>query len=156
MQALNELQRGAALAPLDRPLLVLAAAGTGKTSTLAARVEYMVSQASGARQARQLQLAPGARPGERTGPSRRRARAQGVPPSAILLLAFSRKAVADLQARMAHAPCTIRTVHAFSYALLCRHWARAGYARPPTVVADKGREAAMRRDALRWAQGHTM
>lgn len=41
---LNDLQRQAALAPLDRPLLILAAAGTGKTSTLVARMAHMAAQ----------------------------------------------------------------------------------------------------------------
>jgi DNA helicase-2/ATP-dependent DNA helicase PcrA len=41
---LNEQQRGAAAAPQDRPLLILAGAGTGKTATLSARVAWLIAQ----------------------------------------------------------------------------------------------------------------
>jgi DNA helicase II / ATP-dependent DNA helicase PcrA len=41
---LNEQQRGAAAAPPDRPLLILAGAGTGKTATLSARVAWLIAQ----------------------------------------------------------------------------------------------------------------
>lgn len=41
---LNEQQRGAAAAQPDRPLLILAGAGTGKTATLSARVAWLIAQ----------------------------------------------------------------------------------------------------------------
>src|SRR5436309_12825164 len=41
---LNDQQRQAATAPPDRPLLVLAGAGTGKTATLSARVAWLIAQ----------------------------------------------------------------------------------------------------------------
>jgi DNA helicase-2/ATP-dependent DNA helicase PcrA len=41
---LNEQQRAAAAAPPDRPLLILAGAGSGKTATLSARVAWLVAQ----------------------------------------------------------------------------------------------------------------
>ncbi|HEX6701977.1 MAG TPA: ATP-dependent helicase [Gaiellaceae bacterium] len=41
---LNEQQREAATAPPDRPLLILAGAGTGKTATLSARVAWLIAQ----------------------------------------------------------------------------------------------------------------
>lgn len=41
---LNTLQREAALADIHRPLLIIAAAGTGKTSTLCGRVGHLVAQ----------------------------------------------------------------------------------------------------------------
>src|SRR5688572_33444335 len=42
LDALNEHQREAATADPARPLLVVAGAGTGKTSTLSARVAWLV------------------------------------------------------------------------------------------------------------------
>lgn len=44
MRRLNEEQRAAATHPLDRPLLVQAGAGTGKTTTLIARVAFALQQ----------------------------------------------------------------------------------------------------------------
>src|SRR5204862_4002622 len=41
---LNEQQRAAATAPPERPLLILAGAGSGKTATLSARVAWLVAQ----------------------------------------------------------------------------------------------------------------
>src|SRR6266496_557292 len=41
---LNEQQRQAATAPSDRPLLILAGAGSGKTATLSARVAWLIAQ----------------------------------------------------------------------------------------------------------------
>src|SRR6516165_648138 len=41
---LNERQREAVRAPADRPLLVVAGAGTGKTTTLVARVAWLIEQ----------------------------------------------------------------------------------------------------------------
>jgi len=41
---LNEQQRAAATAPPDRPLLILAGAGSGKTATLSARVAWLIAQ----------------------------------------------------------------------------------------------------------------
>jgi DNA helicase-2/ATP-dependent DNA helicase PcrA len=41
---LNDQQRQAAIAPPDRPLLILAGAGSGKTATLAARVAWLIAQ----------------------------------------------------------------------------------------------------------------
>jgi DNA helicase-2/ATP-dependent DNA helicase PcrA len=41
---LNDRQREAACAPTDRPLLVIAGAGTGKTTTLVARVAWLIEQ----------------------------------------------------------------------------------------------------------------
>jgi ATP-dependent DNA helicase UvrD/PcrA len=41
---LNEQQRAAAAAPFDRPLLILAGAGSGKTMTLSARVAWLIAQ----------------------------------------------------------------------------------------------------------------
>lgn len=41
---LNEQQRSAATAPFDRPLLILAGAGSGKTATLSARVAWLIAQ----------------------------------------------------------------------------------------------------------------
>lgn len=45
LQGLNQEQRAAAMHPLDRPLLVQAGAGTGKTTTLMARVAFALQQA---------------------------------------------------------------------------------------------------------------
>jgi DNA helicase II / ATP-dependent DNA helicase PcrA len=42
--ALNEAQLAAVSAPPERPLLVVAGAGTGKTRTLTARVAWLVEQ----------------------------------------------------------------------------------------------------------------
>src|SRR5436190_23954846 len=41
---LNERQRLAATAASDRPLLILAGAGSGKTGTLSARVAWLIAQ----------------------------------------------------------------------------------------------------------------
>jgi DNA helicase-2/ATP-dependent DNA helicase PcrA len=41
---LNEQQRAAATAPPERPLLILAGAGSGKTATLSARVAWLIAQ----------------------------------------------------------------------------------------------------------------
>jgi DNA helicase II / ATP-dependent DNA helicase PcrA len=41
---LNQQQRGAAVAASDRPLLILAGAGSGKTATLSARVAWLIAQ----------------------------------------------------------------------------------------------------------------
>ncbi len=41
---LNPKQKAAAEAPIDRPLLIIAGAGTGKTRTLTSRLAYLVSQ----------------------------------------------------------------------------------------------------------------
>jgi DNA helicase-2/ATP-dependent DNA helicase PcrA len=41
---LNEQQQTAVGAPADRPLLILAGAGTGKTATLSARVAWLIAQ----------------------------------------------------------------------------------------------------------------
>ena len=41
---LNDLQRVAATAPPDHPLLILAGAGTGKTATLSARAAWLIAQ----------------------------------------------------------------------------------------------------------------
>ena len=41
---LNEQQRQAATAPPDRPLLILAGAGSGKTATLSARVAWLIAE----------------------------------------------------------------------------------------------------------------
>src|SRR6266536_2903835 len=41
---LNDRQREAATAPADRPLLILAGAGSGKTATLSARVAWLIAQ----------------------------------------------------------------------------------------------------------------
>jgi DNA helicase-2/ATP-dependent DNA helicase PcrA len=41
---LNEQQRGAATAPSEQPLLILAGAGSGKTATLSARVAWLIAQ----------------------------------------------------------------------------------------------------------------
>lgn len=43
---LNDEQRQAAHAPLDKALAVVAAAGTGKTTTMLERCRYLMSQAS--------------------------------------------------------------------------------------------------------------
>jgi DNA helicase-2/ATP-dependent DNA helicase PcrA len=45
---LNAEQRAAATAPTDRPLLILAGAGSGKTMTVSARVAWLVSQGAAA------------------------------------------------------------------------------------------------------------
>lgn len=42
-RSLNQQQRHACLAPLDRPLMVLAGAGSGKTGVMAARVQHMLA-----------------------------------------------------------------------------------------------------------------
>src|SRR5947207_6409836 len=44
LDELNDRQRAAATAPADRPLLILAGAGTGKTATLSARVAWLIAQ----------------------------------------------------------------------------------------------------------------
>ena len=44
LAGLNERQRQAATAPADRPLLILAGAGSGKTATLAARVAWLIAE----------------------------------------------------------------------------------------------------------------
>src|SRR4029453_4396071 len=41
---LNQQQRGAAVAASDRPLLILAGAGSGKTTTLSARVAWLIAE----------------------------------------------------------------------------------------------------------------
>jgi DNA helicase-2/ATP-dependent DNA helicase PcrA len=43
LDKLNPQQRDAATAPLDRPVLVVAGAGTGKTNTLAHRVAHLIA-----------------------------------------------------------------------------------------------------------------
>src|SRR5436190_22783477 len=42
--ALNEEQRAAATASHERPLLILAGAGTGKTATLSARAAWLIAE----------------------------------------------------------------------------------------------------------------
>jgi DNA helicase II / ATP-dependent DNA helicase PcrA len=44
LRELNEQQRRAATAPRERPLLILAGAGTGKTATLSARVAWLIAE----------------------------------------------------------------------------------------------------------------
>ena len=44
LDGLNEQQRRAVTYPLDKPLLVVAGAGTGKTKTLTSRVSYLVKE----------------------------------------------------------------------------------------------------------------
>ncbi|MDW8261661.1 MAG: ATP-dependent helicase [Phycisphaerales bacterium] len=68
LDSLNPQQRAAATAPADRPLLIIAGAGTGKTNTLAHRVAWLISQ--------------------------------GVDPSRILLLTFTRRAAAEMLKRV--------------------------------------------------------
>jgi DNA helicase-2/ATP-dependent DNA helicase PcrA len=67
LDKLNEQQRAAATAD-DRPLLIIAGAGTGKTNTLAHRVAWLISQ--------------------------------GVDPSRILLLTFTRRAAHEMLRRV--------------------------------------------------------
>lgn len=43
-ERLNEEQRRAAMTDRDSPLMILAGAGTGKTTTLVARIEFLVNQ----------------------------------------------------------------------------------------------------------------
>ena len=44
INGLNEQQKKAVTYPLDKPLLVVAGAGTGKTKTLTARVAYLIRE----------------------------------------------------------------------------------------------------------------
>src|SRR5437763_13942724 len=44
LEELNPAQSRAACAPADRPLLILAGAGSGKTATLSARVAWLIAE----------------------------------------------------------------------------------------------------------------
>lgn len=132
---LNPRQREAVLADPCRPLLIVAAAGTGKTSTVAHRVAHML--------------------------------AGGVPAAAVLVLAFSRQAVADFKLRLAAVlgeqpqptACDgegvqVHTFHGWSYRMLAQHWRRTGFGRPPSPVSpeEDGRlQQSVLLPCLRWA-----
>lgn len=97
LQRLNEQQRAAATHPLDRPLLVQAGAGTGKTTTLIARVAYtlqQVGQAAGAAGRQKMQRCCSPSPSAL-------ACTQGVPPYRMLLLTYTKRMAAEAKQRLA-------------------------------------------------------
>lgn len=101
-ERLTEEQRAAAMAP-RAPLLVLAGAGTGKTTTLTARVVWLTDGAYG-----------------------------DVQPERVLLLTFTRRAATEMLARVAAAgvPGARRvaggTFHAVAHRVLRQHGVRLG------------------------------
>ena len=105
---LNAEQRAAATHPADRPLLVVAGAGTGKTTVVIERVAHLISQ--GVPPARILLLTYSKK---MAGEAAERLAARGLPRGVV---------------------CS--TLHSFCYRVLRTHHREAGYARPPTVAKD--------------------
>ncbi|MCB9665727.1 MAG: ATP-dependent helicase [Alphaproteobacteria bacterium] len=108
LDLLNEAQRRAVTAP-DGAHLVIAGAGTGKTSTLTHRVAWLIEQ--------------------------------GVSPSAIVLLTFTRRAAHEMLERVSRMTGGARgvrggTFHAFATRALRRHADRLGYT-PAFTILDR-------------------
>ena len=63
-----------------------------------------------------------------------------VPPSNILAIAFNKKAVEEMETRVAArsaAPVTIRTLHAFGKDIVMAHYKRAGFENRPAIWASQ-------------------
>lgn len=118
--ALTAEQAAAAHAPLDEALVLIAAAGTGKTSTMLERVAFAVEQ--------------------------------GVPPEAVLVLTFSRKAAGEfgarLRGRLPGCATTVGTFHSWCWGLLRGHWREAGFSRRPSIAADEEQLLSLMRDVI--------
>lgn len=157
-------QAAAAHAPLDQPLMILAAAGTGKTTTMLERCRFMLEQVH-----MKASRCNGGSPlcAWRRHPSQMPACAklhtpltanhpyhqQGVSPEQLLVLTFSRRAAAEFQQRLRQRvptaeAATVTTFHSWSWALLRRQWREAGYARRPAIVAAEDQLAAVMRDCI--------
>ena len=115
---LSEEQQAAARADPATATVVLAAAGTGKTSCLVARTRFLLSCGADSvlvltfsRRAQQ-EFAARLRAGRRRG-------GEGV---------------------------EVRTFHSQAYALLREHYAEAGWTRPPSVLAEDARAEALLMD----------
>ena len=66
--------------------------------------------------------------------------ARNVPPSDILAIAFNKKAVEEMETRVAArstAPVTIRTLHAFGKGIVMAHYKRAGFENRPVIWASR-------------------
>lgn len=156
-------QAAAAHAELDTPLMIIAAAGTGKTTTMLERVKFMVDQvgvrgapchaSSAPRRCRALargMLAPTNRPCRLAAhPSHR----QGVPPEEVLVLTFSRRAASEFRQRLRARVLTadgvaVETFHAWSWAVVARHWREAGFERPPSIAAAEEQLLGVMRDCI--------
>lgn len=86
LKELNPQQRSAVEAP-DGPVVIIAGPGTGKTKTLAARINYLVHS-------------------------------KHVAPESILALTFTKKAAAEMAARVGQSGPTICTFHALCHLVL--------------------------------------
>lgn len=159
--ALTPEQSAVVEAPMDEALAVLAAAGTGKTTTMVARTHFLLSKVGRRRDA--------VRPGRLTGAWAACAPAaplcsllpstlsvaphtsQGVPAEQLLVLTFSRKAAGEFRARLPREAggATVSTFHAWAWQLLRSHWAEAGYARRPAVLPPE-QEPGIVRQCLVW------
>jgi DNA helicase-2/ATP-dependent DNA helicase PcrA len=119
LEALNDEQRAAATHPAGGSLLILAGAGTGKTTTLCARVAWLL--------------------------------AEGVPGERILLLTFTRRAVAE---RVAPDAGRVMggTFHSLAHQLVRLHASSLGLD-PGFGILDAG-DACDLLDFVRQEQGH--
>ncbi|HZK67584.1 MAG TPA: ATP-dependent helicase, partial [Chloroflexota bacterium] len=113
--------------PAHGPTVIVGPAGSGKTTALVERVTALI--------------------------------AAGTPRDGVLLLAVSRQGADDLarrlSARLGAAAPAVATFHSFAFNLAQRHYQRAGYGRPPRLLAasqfwDETRRALAREEAARW------
>lgn len=121
---LTDEQLAAAHAPIDTALAVLAAAGTGKTTTIVARARHILEQGVPPDQLLVLTFS-------------RKAAAE-----------FQDRLRRHVPA--AAEAATVCTFHAFSWLLIRHHWAEAGFEQRPSVLAAEQQELALMREAITW------
>lgn len=79
---------------------------------------------------------------------------QGVPPEAVLVLTFSRKAAGEFRARLsarlpaADGTVTVGTFHSWCWGLLRSYWREAGFGRRPSIAADEEQLQGLMRDVI--------
>ncbi|KAL4859415.1 DNA helicase II [Chlorella vulgaris] len=121
---LTDEQQAAAHAPIDAALAVLAAAGTGKTTTIVARVRHILDQGV---PPDQLLVLTFSRKAAAEFQDRLRRHVPGAAEAA-----------------------TACTFHAFSWLLIRHHWAEAGFGRRPSILAAEQQELALMTEAITW------
>lgn len=108
---MNPEQREAAMAPIDRPLMIVAGAGTGKTTTILQRVRYLVLH----RDVHPSKIVLITFTVKSAKEAQERLQKLGLPG-------------ADLT--------WVGTFHSLCFSILRRHWRSAGFARLPTVISE--------------------
>lgn len=69
------------------------------------------------------------------------------------MLTFSRRAAGEFRQRLrarvpSAAGVSVETFHAWSWALVQRHWSEAGYERPPCIAASEEQLLGVMRDCI--------